>query len=174
MSNNVLQFTAPARTSGGALTAPPPLPQTSVDPAQQGAAQPPMPTMPAPTHAETVTALRHFMACMRVEKKWLDSPELGKADMRNVFIDGYTKLVADRIATPTQAVTTLATTPDLPRDQKKWVMDNYQRNMQARDLIIAHHAAAFAGVGPQDPPDKDDHLSLIGSMMKSNYPGKAS
>jgi hypothetical protein len=168
--NNVLQFKGPARThGGGSLTGLPPQPDNQSGD-QQGNMQ--SPNIPAPSHAEAVTALRHFAAFMRVERKWLANPELGRSDLRDTFINGYTGLVADRVATPTQVVETLATAPDKPAAQKKWVLENYQRNIQARDFIIAHHAATYAGMGPQEAPDPDQHLAFINSMMSSHYPGQ--
>ena len=124
---------------------------------------------PAPSHNQTVAALRHFQIFLDLEKQWLNSPEMGKSDMRDNFIEGYTKLVADRIATPVQAIQTLATVPERPFEQKQWVAANMQRNIQARDIVLAHHAQAYAGMGPQPDADPDNHIADISSMMSGHY-----
>ena len=97
---------------------------------------------------------------------------MGRSDMKDTFIEGYTKLVADRIATPVQAIQTLATVPERPFDQKKWVAENMQRNMQARDIVLAHHAQAYAGMPPQPAPDPDNHIADMQSMMGTHYSGQ--
>ena len=86
-------------------------------------------------------------------------------------IVGYTKLVADRIATPVQAIGSLAQVPERPFQQRQWVQDAYNKNVQARDIVLSHHAQAYAGQGPQEAPDQDNHISDISSMMSSHYNG---
>jgi hypothetical protein len=127
---------------------------------------------PAPTHAQTVAALRHFRIFLELGKSWLDNPEMGKADMKDTFIESFTKLVANRIATPVQAIEALSTVPERPFEQKQWVMSSIQRNLQARDAVLAHHAQAFAGQPPQEPPDPENHMADIQGMMTSHYPGQ--
>jgi hypothetical protein len=129
------------------------------------------PQQPAPSHAQTVAALRHFQIFLQMEKGWLDNPELGRTDFKDNFIEQFTKLVADRIATPVQAIQTLATVPERPFQQRQWVQDNYNKNLQARDIVLSHHAQAFAGQGPQPAPDQDNHISDISSMMSGHYGG---
>ncbi len=147
-----------------------PPPSMSV-PQDQGAQQGQPPQQPAPSHAQTVAALRHFQIFMEMEKGWLNNPELGKSDFKDQFIEAYTKLVADRIATPVQAIGSLAQVPERPFQQRQWVQDAYNKNVQARDIVLAHHAQAFAGQPPQQTPDADNHLSDIQSMMTSHYGG---
>src|ERR1700688_229559 len=122
-----------ATALNGSMPPPPPqIPQQLDQQPQQGG------QVPAPTHSQTVAALRHFQTFLQLEKSWLANPDLGKADLKDTFIEGYTRLVADRIATPVQAVGTLASLPSRPFEQKKWVVDNIQRNIQARDMVLAH------------------------------------
>lgn|ERR1035437_902692 len=132
---------------------------------QQGAQQAP----PAPTHAQTVAALRHFTALKQELTVLLKNPDLGKADMKSAIIDGVTKLVADRIVPPAAAVQKLAMVPDTPFQQKKWIEQDYAQVMKAENMVLAHHAAAFAGQGPQPPADPDDHMGTIKNLMQSHY-----
>ena len=109
---------------------------------------------------------------MEMEKNWLNNPELGKSDFKDQFIEAYTKLVADRIATPVQAIGSLSQVPERPFQQRQWVQDAYNKNVQARDIVLSHHAQAYAGQGPQEAPDPDSHISDIASMMGTHYSGQ--
>ena len=139
---------------------------------QQGAPQGAQQAPPAPTHAQTVAALRHFTALKRELTVLLKNPDLGKADMKSAIIDGVTKLVADRIVPPAAAVQKLAMVPDTPFQQKKWIEQDYAQIMKAENMVLAHHAAAFAGQGPQPPADPDSHMQDVQGMMASHYPGQ--
>ena len=55
----------------------------------------------------------------------LKNPDLGKADLKSSIIDGTTKLVAERIIPPNDAVTQLATVPDRPFQQREWIQNHY-------------------------------------------------
>jgi len=160
-SLNALSGKPRATALGGGM--PPPMPQQQ-DQTQQGP-----PQTPAPSHAQTVAALRHFQIFMEMEKNWLNNPELGKSDFKDQFIEAYTKLVADRIATPVQAIGSLAQVPERPFQQRQWVQDAYNKNVQARDIVLAHHAQAYAGQGPQQAPNPDNHMADIQGMMSSHY-----
>ncbi len=165
-------LTGSSKPRGTALNGgmpPPPIdPSASVN-APPGQPGPP----PAPSHNQTVAALRHFQIFLDLEKSWLSNPEMGRTDMKDAFIEGYTKLVADRQATPVQAIQALSQVPERPFEQKKWVIDNMQRNLQARDIVLQHHAQAFAGQPPQEAPDPDNHMADIQGMMTSHYgPGQ--
>lgn len=146
------------------------MPPAPVQPQQQGNA-PQMPAQaPAPSHAQTVAALRHFDAILGQLTTLLKNPDLGKADMKSNIIDGMTKLVADRMIAPTQAVDQLSKVPDRPFDQKKWTQERANETMVARNAIIAHHAAAFAGAPAEQTPDNsDDHMNVMQSMMQQHY-----
>jgi hypothetical protein len=127
---------------------------------------------PAPTHAQTVAALRHFSAIGKQLQSAMQDPDLGKTDIKNKIIDGVTALVADRIIPPTAAVTELSTFPERPYDQKIWVQQHLMQVMQARNAVLAHHAAAFAGGAPQPTPSADDHMSDLQAMQQSHYSGQ--
>ncbi len=162
----------PRATALGTGTPPPPpqMPQLGAPQQQQPQPQQQQPQQqPAPSHAQTVAALRHFQIFMEMEGNWLKDPELGKSDYKDKFIDAFTKLVADRIATPVQAIGALSQVPERPFQQRQWVQDNYNKAQQARDIVLAHHAQAYAGQGPQQAPDPDSHISDIASMMGSHY-----
>lgn len=136
-----------------------------------------MPPAPAPTHAQTVAALRHFSALEQQLEKALVEPDLGKADLKSKVIDGMTTLVANRIISPAEAVSQLATFPQRPFDQKKWIENHVAQIDQARDAILDHHRQAFAGAnedevagGPQ--PSPDDHMATMAGLLSTHYPGQ--
>jgi hypothetical protein len=173
------------RTALSGTLTPPPAPEMTTQPssmAQTGAPQqqgtpqggqgPQAP--PAPTHQQTVAALRHFQAVLGELSTLLKNPDLGKADLKSAIIDGTTKLVAERVIPPNDAVTQLATVPDRPFDQKQWVMNHLQQTMLARNAVLSHHAAAFAGQGPEPTPSADNHMADINGMMQSHYPNAGS
>jgi len=148
----------------GNMSTPPPPQQNAIQNPQQATA----PQMPAPTHAQTVAALRHFNALKTELTVLMKNPDLGKADMKSAIIDGVTRLVADRIVPPAAAVQQLSSVPERP---KTWVQKLYQQNVQAENMVLAHHAAAFPGQGQQPAPDPDDHMDAINSLMQNHYQG---
>lgn len=154
-------------------TMPPPAPvqPNAIGTPQGQQSQQAAPNVPTPTHAQTVAALRHFTALKQELTVLINNPDLGKADMKSAIIDGVTKLVADRIVPPATAVQQLATVPDSPFQQKKWIEQNYAQVMKAENGILAHHGAAFAGQGNQPPPDPANHMQDLQSMMASHYSG---
>jgi hypothetical protein len=176
------------------LSTPPPpnpsalqdMPDNGMPPAPQGgpsalgapggapAAAPGQPSqMPAPTHNQTVAALRHFAALAKQLEAALKDPDIGKADIKSKVIDGMTELVSERMISPGEAVSTLSTFPERPFDQKQWVMQHYQQVQQARNFVLAHHAMAFAGQGPQPAPKPETHMADVGAMMQAHYSGGA-
>lgn len=157
----------PAPALMGAPGMPPGMPQAPQGP---GAAPPQAP--PAPTHQQTVSALRHFAAIGKQLEIALKDPDLGKSSIKDKLIDGATTLVADRIIPPGQAVTMLATFPERPYDQKVWIIQHYQQIQQAENAVLAHHAAAFAGQGPQPTPNQDSHLQDMAGLMSGHYSGQ--
>src|ERR1019366_1241346 len=142
--------------------------------APQGAQQAP----PAPTHAQTVAALRHFTALKQELTVLLKNPDLGKADMKSAIIDGVTKLVADRIVPPAAAVQKLAMVPDTPFQQKKWIEQDYAQVTQAENSVLDHHRAQAIGTGnfqlenELHQSNPDNHLQDIQGMMASHYSGQ--
>jgi hypothetical protein len=130
------------------------------------------PQAPAPTHNQTVATLRHLQALIQAFKPLLNEPDLGKADMKSEVIDTVTKLVADRIVPASAAIQKLATFPEKPFQQRQWVQQQYMQDMQARGIVLAHHAQAFAGQPPQPTPDVENHMADISKMMGAHYPNR--
>ena len=134
----------------------------------QNSAQPAPP--PAPSHQQTVAALRHFDAIETELKTLLKNPDLGKSNMRSSIIDGMTGLVSDGIFTPSQAINQLADLPNDPFQQKKWIMQHFATTANAQLGVLAHHQAAFAGQNVDEtPPAQDDHVETI-QGLKAHYP----
>lgn len=145
--------------------------------APQGPPQPQQTAQPAPTHEQTVAALRHFHAIAAVLTPLAKDPDLGKTDVKSKIIDGSTKLVADRIISPAQAVMQLGDVPEKPFDQKGWVMQHLQQTMQAANLILDHYRQANPGDGnwqeemqSRPIPTGDDHMQMM-SGVHDHYKG---
>lgn len=127
--------------------------------------------VPAPSHQQTVAALRHFDAIERELRGLLADPDLGKTDMRSQIQDGAVKLVAGGIMTAAQAVAQLTTVPDRPSDQRKWVEQHFQQVIQSADLVLDHHRAAFAGQpAPAQVAGPDQHADVMSGLLQ-HYQG---
>lgn len=135
--------------------------------------QPQLP--PAPSHAQTVTALRHFGALEKSLTKLMKNPDLGKDDLRSEVIDSMTDLVSKGIVPAAGAVKDLGTFPEKPYDQRAWVNQHFQNVVQAQTAILAHHqmgAATGQDPGPIGNPSKDDHQATM-STLQTRYKGMA-
>lgn len=121
---------------------------------------------PAPSHAQTVAALRHFHAIQSELDAILKNPDLGKSSVKSQIIDGTTKLVSQRILSPAEAVSQLAKVPDDPQSQRKWVQTMLTQTYQANEAVLAHRQNAVAsGVAPPEQPGSDYHPDDHGSHM---------
>lgn len=131
------------------------------------------PPMPAPSHGQTVAALRHLTAVQGVLEELARNPELGKSDVKSAIIDGATRLVADRVFTPGQAVVQLGTVPERPFDQREWVEEHLAQTIVAQTTILEHHRGAHAGI-PEEMMDRrydrDKHTDAMSGLM-SHYGG---
>lgn len=157
---------APNPDAGNAL-------QSSAAPQQQGAPQQPP---PAPTHAQTVAALRHFDAIKNELKTLLSNPALGKSDIKSAVIDGASKLVADRIISPANAVIQLSQVPTDPIQQRKALQQQMAQTVQAEQNIVEHHRNTNLGSGDwateaqQHNTNPDNHLQDMAALTQ-NYGG---
>jgi hypothetical protein len=161
----------------------PPPPEQTPDGAnalQSAAPQPagaPQAPPPAPSHAQTVAALRHFHAIQQELDVILKNPDLGKSSVKSQIIDGTTKLVAQRILTAADAVSQLSNVPENPQAQRKWVQTMMMQTYQANEAVLAHRQSAVAnGTAPAEPPGAvdyhpDDHGSHMSSLL-SHYAAK--
>lgn len=138
---------------------------------QQGAPQQQQQAPPPPNHAQTVAALRHMDALRDELTTLINNPSLGKSDMKSQIIDGTTKLVAQRILKPADAVIQLSQVPENPIQQRQWLQSLMMQNQNAERAIIMHHAVGFAGQGPEPTPSADDHFDHIGALQ-ANYGGR--
>lgn len=128
---------------------------------------------PPPSHQQTVAALRHFGAIEKELTSLLADPEVGKADMKSKLIDGTTSLVATGILTPQTAVQQLATFPEKPFDQKKWIEQHFTQTIKASSAILDQHRKGFKGQpAPQGAQEynPDDHQHVMAGLAK-NYSG---
>jgi hypothetical protein len=151
----------PSQPSGNALMMP--------QPQQQ------MPA--APSHQETVAALRHFMAVVAELKTLANNPSLGKADLKGPIIEGVTGLVSQRMMKPGDAVIQLASVPDDPQLQRKWVADKLQQTIAAQNNVLDHHVAAHPGTldwnqeSQHAPGAEDDHMQTMDGLAGHYRPG---
>jgi hypothetical protein len=102
---------------------------------------------PAPTHSQTVAALRHFAAVNKELEALLKNPDLGKANLQPLIIDAVTRLVGDRFMNATQGVEQLSAVPAKPFDQKVFLAKMYQQNLMAEITVLEHHRRSFVGTG---------------------------
>jgi hypothetical protein len=153
-----------------ALPPPPDIPQQSQNNAAPGmggqTAQ-----NPAPTHDQTVAALRHVHAVTVQLQKLLRDPDLGKSNFRSKIIDAMTALVSENMIPPAAAVQQLGQVPDSPFQQKQWLQAKFMQNLQMGAAVLAHHATAYAGQPEQPTPKRDNHLQDMQAMMGAHYGG---
>lgn len=132
-----------------------------------GQPQPSQPQLPpAPSHGQTVTALRHFSALEEELSGIMKDPDLGKSDVRSEIIDSMMRLVGEGIVTAPNAVTELSTLPDKPYEQRAWVNQHFLNVVMAQNAILAHHQmGAMTGqdVGGEDP-DEADHAQIMNAL----------
>ena len=170
---NALRSMAPPAPPDNAMQNQPqaaaPMGQASALQGQQAAPQP----VPAPTHQQTVAALRHFGAIERELTTLLRNPDVGKTDMRSQIIDGTTSLVASRIIKPAEAVMQLGSVPDRPYDQRKWLETHLAQTVQAQNIVLDHHRMAFSGQDVDSTsPNPDAHADMMGSLMSQYKPAQ--
>lgn len=119
-----------------------PAPAAADSPTQQ--AQAPQ-AAPQISHEQAVATLRHLSATARELETFLQDPDLGKSDMRSKFIDGTTRLVADRYISAPQSIVLLSSVPDNPQLQRAWVKQHFAQNMMAMNAVLDHHAQSNPG-----------------------------
>jgi hypothetical protein len=131
-----------------------------------GFGQPPQPA-PAPTHGETVAALRHFDAIAGEMRALLSSPGVGQSNLKGKIIDAVTKLVQNRILSAPQAVDQLGSVPEAPFQQKQWLLNHYQQSVQAAGFVLDHHWGTHRGI-PEHLIDKtaapEAHMDTMASL----------
>lgn len=128
---------------------------------------------PAPTHGETVAALRHFQAISGELRVLLSDPEVGRGNMKSKIIDGVTKLVSGRIISPSEAVQQLSNVPDAPFQQKQWLMQHMQQAQQAQVKVLSDHQQSHAGADEtqmQPGGGVDGHMDDMKSLQSHYRP----
>lgn len=146
-------------------------------PQQAAAGTPPqMPApAPAPTHDQTVAALRHLHAVAGELKTILKDPNLGKADIKSSLIEAASKLVGSRILSAAQAVQQLAQLPERPFEQKQWIEQQYAQTVDAQAAVLQHHRSQAMGTGDYDlesllhTSDPEKHQETMRGMMQAHY-----
>ncbi len=164
--------------------APPPQPQQNAagnafaqGPQAAGGGPPPQQAPPL-THQQAVAALRHFDAIARELEHFLKDPDLGKVDIKDKVIEGTTKLVANRMIKPAEAVQQLGTFPADPIMQRKWVQEHFQSVVMAQNAVLDHHAASNPGTGDwaieaeKSKSKPDTHMDDMASIMTHYKGGK--
>jgi hypothetical protein len=134
---------------------------------------------PPPTHQQTVAALRHFDAIKGELTTLLQDPAIGRSDLRSKIIDGFTKLVSERILPAPQAVQQLGQVPNDAPGQRKWAQTMMAQTVQAEQGIVEHHRNTNLGSGDwateaaqHHNTKPDDHLHDM-AALNANYSGTA-
>jgi hypothetical protein len=125
---------------------------------------------PAPSHQQTVAALRHFGAIQNEVGNLLRNPNLGKTDIKSQIIDGVTKLVSEQIISPAQAVIQLAGVPTDPIEQRKWLQQQMNIAMHASQTVLDDHRAGVPGTHDMVAEaahtyDPDQHMTTMAGLM---------
>jgi hypothetical protein len=160
---------------------PPPAPNPSPgqqQPMQRNALMMPSPQQntPAPSHQETVAALRHFMSIVNELKTLQANPSLGKSNVKTAIIDGVTGLVSQRLMSPANAVSELSKVPDDPRAQRQWVEQTLQQTIKAQNNVLDHHVAGSPATldwgheSQQQPGSPDDHMQTMDGLAGQYRP----
>lgn len=130
----------------------------------------PQQQMPAPSHQETVAALRHFMRIVDELQKLEKNPALGRSNMKDPIIDGVSSLVADRMLSAADAIPLLASVPDDPLQQRKWMQKMLQQTIHAQNSVLTHHVAAhpatldWAQEKQHQAGSMDDHMQTMSGL----------
>lgn len=157
----------PLEAMGGSPPAPNPDAGQTGNALQQGGPQAAPQQQPAPTHAQSVAALRHYDAIKGELKVLLSNPSLGKSNIKSNVIDGVSKLVAERIMSPANAVIELSKVPDDPLEQRKWVQQQMMQAVQAEQAVVEQHRNTNLGSGDwsteaqQHNTNPDNHMQDI-------------
>lgn len=131
------------------------------------------PQMPAPSHQQTVAAIRHFMAIIDELQALEKDPSLGRADCKMQIIDGFSKLVAARMISSGTAVAQLTRIPADPLGQRKWMKQMLQQTIAAQNNVLDHHVAThpatldWAQESQHQPGSMDDHMRTMDGLSQS-------
>ncbi len=107
---------------------------------QQGGGQ-----MRPPSHQETTAVLDHIMAFHTRWMEMLKDPEVGTKNMRPAVMDMMADMISDDYASLPQVMGLLKTMPTEPLEQKQWIEQHVQNDMQGMAAVLDHHAQ---GRGP--------------------------
>src|SRR5262245_20185647 len=77
------------------------------------------------------TALSHMAEFQRKWRRVLDTPDIGKVDIKGPFITAVSQLMGDQYITLPQALNMLKSFPEDPLGQRQWVSDHYAKDKQA-------------------------------------------
>lgn len=146
----------------------------------QGGAPGIMRPPPAPSHQETVAALRHFHEIQRQLGPLLKNPKIGKSDMKGEVYTVGALLLGDGFMSLPEVMTALKSFPKEPIDQRKWIEQHYNNAVAAQQKVLDDHAA-HVGPGSGDfatewgaktalDPDMA-HGDLMSSIM-GHYKGR--
>jgi hypothetical protein len=103
--------------------------------------------MPAPTHEQVASGLRHLHEIARHMKGILADPDIGKKNIRPKVFDAAAEMLGDGLLSMPEIMNQIKTLPVEPAQQKQWVEKHYNDAMAAQGQLLEHHAAAFPGSG---------------------------
>jgi hypothetical protein len=101
------------------------------------------------------SALAHMAEFQRKWKQVLDTPDIGKADIKKPFIEAVSQLMGGQFITLPQALSLMKTFPEDPLGQRQWVEDHYSKDKQASMMLLAQHAQR----SPLNPGDFQEAMN---------------
>ncbi len=126
--------------------------QQGQQPQGQGQMQP-------PSHQETVATLQHIMAFHTRWMEMLKDPEVGTKNMRPMVMDMMADMISDDYASLPQVMGLLKTMPTNPLEQKQWIEEHVQKDMQGMQAVLDHHAQ-----GREPPGDLESEMAQAGDQ----------
>jgi hypothetical protein len=132
---------------------------------------------PAPDNQTTVAAIRHLGEFQRRWKTILETPNIGKVDVKGQVIEAMADLLGESFISLPQSLTLLKSLPTDPLQQRQWIEKHYADDQKAAVMLLQHHAAAFPRDGseplpPRAPRDAKNHVSMM-SGLSDHYKARS-
>ena len=134
----------------------------------------PPPQQPAPTAAQTTSAVRRLNAVMSAMRNVMQAPGYGRTNIRPVLLDQASKLIGSRLLSLPEVMNSISGVPDQPVEQKEWVANTYMNAQRAAASVLDHHGAAVAtgklppdGGPAYDPDHHEQHFNGAMSHYRS-------
>lgn len=126
--------------------------------------------MPAPTHEQTVAALRHLAMFQKEFGKILSLPDVGKVDIKGPVLEMMADVMGDGLVTLPQVMNQLKNFPMEPLQQRQWVEQHLANAQQAAQAILQQHAMSKGPLGPWEIENaarggSSDHIAMMSGLV---------